>query len=80
MTSTTIRDIAKASGLSIGTVSRGLRNQAGLSEDTRQVVRDTAVRLGYDFKLDNEPVPGFSATDTATTAALVLQLGTKTVP
>ncbi|MDH0866047.1 LacI family DNA-binding transcriptional regulator [Mitsuaria sp. GD03876] len=49
MSSVTIRDIAKASGLSIGTVSRGLRNQSGLSESTRQVVRETALRLGYDF-------------------------------
>nr|WP_297531676.1 LacI family DNA-binding transcriptional regulator [uncultured Roseateles sp.] len=49
MSSITIRDIAKAAGLSIGTVSRGLRNQSGLSEETRQVVRDTALRLGYDF-------------------------------
>ena len=48
MSSITIRDIAKAAGLSIGTVSRGLRNQSGLSEQTRQIVRETAMRLGYD--------------------------------
>lgn len=49
MSTVTIRDIAKASGLSIGTVSRGLRNQTGLSDDTRQAVRDLAQRMGYDF-------------------------------
>lgn len=49
MNPVTIRDIAKASGLSIGTVSRGLRNQAGLSEATRQLVREAALRMGYDF-------------------------------
>ncbi|SEL82699.1 transcriptional regulator, LacI family [Roseateles sp. YR242] len=49
MSSVTIRDIAKASGLSIGTVSRGLRNQAGLSEGTRQIVHEWAVRMGYDL-------------------------------
>ncbi|ALV05249.1 LacI family DNA-binding transcriptional regulator [Roseateles depolymerans] len=49
MSSVTIRDIAKASGLSIGTVSRGLRNQGGLSDATRQIVQDWAARLGYDL-------------------------------
>lgn len=39
--------------------------------------RHLGVRLGYDFKFDNEPVSGFETTDTATTAALVLQLGKK---
>lgn len=37
--------------------------------------RHLGLRLGYDLKLDNEPVAGFGATDTATTASLVLQLG-----
>lgn len=49
MSPVTIRDIAKASGLSIGTVSRGLRNQGGLSDATRQRVRDVAQQMGYDF-------------------------------
>jgi putative salt-induced outer membrane protein YdiY len=35
------------------------------------------LRLGYDLKFDHEPVAGFGTTDTATTAALVLQLGKK---
>jgi putative salt-induced outer membrane protein YdiY len=42
--------------------------------------RHLGVRLGYDFKFDNEPVPGFSSTDTATTAGLVFQLGKKETP
>jgi putative salt-induced outer membrane protein len=37
--------------------------------------RHLGLRLGYDLKYDHEPVPGFGATDTSTTAALVLQLG-----
>ena len=45
----TIRDIAQATGLSIGTVSRALKNQAGMTEVTRNKVRDAALRLGYDF-------------------------------
>lgn len=39
--------------------------------------RHLGVRLGYDFKFDNEPVSGFNSTDTATTAALIVQLGKK---
>ncbi|MEY2890391.1 MAG: hypothetical protein RJA98_299 [Pseudomonadota bacterium] len=44
----TIRDIADAAGVSIGTVSRALKNQRGLSDDTRKQVRDVARQLGYD--------------------------------
>ena len=49
MSQATMRDIAAASGLSIGTVSRALKNQGGMTEETRSLVRDTALRLGYDF-------------------------------
>jgi DNA-binding LacI/PurR family transcriptional regulator len=45
----TLRDIAGETGLSIGTVSRALKNQAGMTEATRKTVRDAALRLGYDF-------------------------------
>jgi DNA-binding LacI/PurR family transcriptional regulator len=45
----TLRDIAEATGLSIGTVSRALKNQSGMTELTRSKVRETALRLGYDF-------------------------------
>jgi len=45
----TLRDIAEVTGLSIGTVSRALKNQAGMTELTRDKVRDAAIRLGYDF-------------------------------
>lgn len=48
MSQVTIRDIAEAIGLSIGTVSRALKNQAGMTEVTRNKVREAAVRLGYD--------------------------------
>ncbi|CAN7163646.1 LacI family DNA-binding transcriptional regulator [Paraburkholderia sp. SIMBA_054] len=45
---TTIRDVARAASVSIGTVSRALKNQPGLSETTRERVVETARRLGYD--------------------------------
>lgn len=46
---TTIRDIAQATGLSSGTVSRALKDQAGLTEATRERVRAAALELGYDL-------------------------------
>jgi LacI family transcriptional regulator, repressor for deo operon, udp, cdd, tsx, nupC, and nupG len=44
----TIRDVAKRAGVSIGTVSRALKNQTGLTEETRQQVLRSALELGYD--------------------------------
>ncbi len=47
--SATIRDIAHATHLSVGTVSRALKNQSGLTEVTRAKVHQCARELGYDF-------------------------------
>ena len=44
----TVRDIAQAAGVSVGTVSRALKNQRGLSDDTRRLIRRVARELGYD--------------------------------
>lgn len=44
----TIRDVAEKAGVSIGTVSRALKNQRGLSDETRRHVRNIARELGYD--------------------------------
>ena len=49
MSGATIRDIAAAAGVSIGTVSRALKNQRGLSDETRRQVRRVARELGYDL-------------------------------
>jgi DNA-binding LacI/PurR family transcriptional regulator len=45
---TTIRDVAQAANVSIGTVSRALKNQPGLSESTRSRIVEVARALGYD--------------------------------
>ncbi|WP_322051163.1 LacI family DNA-binding transcriptional regulator [Paraburkholderia bannensis] len=45
---TTIRDVAQAANVSIGTVSRALKNQPGLSEATRTRIVEVARTLGYD--------------------------------
>jgi DNA-binding LacI/PurR family transcriptional regulator len=47
--SVTVRDLARAAGCSIGTVSRALKNQPGLAEPTRARILSTARELGYDF-------------------------------
>jgi LacI family transcriptional regulator, repressor for deo operon, udp, cdd, tsx, nupC, and nupG len=44
----TIRDIANRAGVSVGTVSRALNNQTGLSAETRQRIHDAAKDLDYD--------------------------------
>ncbi|HEY1231537.1 MAG TPA: LacI family DNA-binding transcriptional regulator [Ramlibacter sp.] len=49
MSQVTLRDIAAETGLSIGTVSRALKNQAGMTESSRNKVREAALRMGYDF-------------------------------
>lgn len=45
----TIRDIARETGYSIGTVSRALKNQDGLTDKTRARICAVARELGYDF-------------------------------
>jgi len=44
-----IKDIADESGVSIGAVSRALKGQPGLSDETRQRVLSIAKTKGYDF-------------------------------
>ncbi|POP42622.1 LacI family transcriptional regulator [Superficieibacter electus] len=44
-----IRDIAQACGVSVGAVSRALKGQPGLREETRQRIIAIAEQQGYDF-------------------------------
>ncbi|MFZ6678368.1 LacI family DNA-binding transcriptional regulator [Undibacterium sp. Tian12W] len=45
----TIRDLAVATGFSVGTISRALKNQTGLTEATRVLVFNAAQEMGYDL-------------------------------
>jgi len=45
----TIRELARAANVSIGTVSRALKGQPGLSEQTRAEVLRVAQQMGYDL-------------------------------
>lgn len=47
----TIKDIAKESGYAVGTVSRVLNNQSGVSEEARRKVMEIVEK--YDFRLNN---------------------------
>ena len=44
-----MRDVAKAAGVSPMTVSRALRGDTMVNQKTRDMVRDTATRLGYVY-------------------------------
>lgn len=46
---TRIKDIAAACGVSIAAVSRALKGQPGLGEETRQRILTIAQAEGYDF-------------------------------
>ena len=43
----TLRDIANATGYSVNTVSKALRDMPDLSEQTKNTIRETAQRMGY---------------------------------
>jgi DNA-binding LacI/PurR family transcriptional regulator len=45
----TIRKLALAANVSIGTVSRALKGQSGLSEQTRGEILKLAAEMGYDL-------------------------------
>jgi LacI family transcriptional regulator len=47
---TTIKDIANKLGIAVSTVSKGLNNASDISEETRQLVLDTAIEMGYTSK------------------------------
>lgn len=46
----TIKDIADRLGIAVSTVSKGLNNASDISDETRQMVLDTAIELGYTPK------------------------------
>lgn len=46
----TIKDIANKLGIAVSTVSKGLNGASDISNDTRQLVLDTAVEMGYSSK------------------------------
>lgn len=50
----TIKDIAKELNISVSTVSKGLNGASDVSSETRRMILDTAIKLGYILK-QNRP-------------------------
>ena len=46
----TIKDIANKLGIAVSTVSKGLNGAHDISDETRQLVLDTAIEMGYSTK------------------------------
>lgn len=65
---TSIRDVAKDTGLSIATVSRVINNSANVNEKTRQQVLDACDRLAY---LPNSAARALSTSRSKTIAAII---------
>lgn len=51
----TIKEIANRLGIAVSTVSKGLNGASDISEETRQMVLDTAVEMGYTTKKMRKP-------------------------
>ncbi len=58
----TMRDIAKAQGVSVVTVSNALMGKRGVSEELRQKIFETAKKLGYDISRPEKKTEERSAT------------------
>ncbi|MCI1955098.1 MAG: LacI family transcriptional regulator [Oscillospiraceae bacterium] len=54
---TTIRDIAEKLNLSVSTVSKGLNGASDVSDETRRLVLDTALKMGYAPKQARAAAP-----------------------
>src|SRR4030067_3572047 len=55
---TTVKDIAKAAGVSIGTVSRALNNGKGMTQETRERILSISKRLNYQPNLQARGLVG----------------------
>ena len=53
-----MKDIAKACGVSVATVSKALSGQPDIGEQTRELICKTAESLGYMTNSAARPVPG----------------------
>ena len=51
----TIKDIANKLGIAVSTVSKGLNGAHDISDETRQLVLDTAIEMGYSTKKMRKP-------------------------
>ena len=71
----TLTDVAREAGVSAATVDRVLNNRAGVRGRTREVVIETARRLGY---ISTDSGPARPATSSVVRLDFVLPVGTNT--
>ncbi|GAA0259870.1 LacI family DNA-binding transcriptional regulator [Cryptosporangium japonicum] len=78
----TIRDVAAAAGVSVGTASKALNDRGTLRAETRQRVRDAADRLGFEanavartLKVGRTYTVGMITTDSIGRFSIPLMLG-----
>jgi len=45
-----MKDIAEIVGVSVNTVSQALSNKPGVNKRTRDLIAETAVKLGYEYE------------------------------
>jgi LacI family transcriptional regulator len=74
----TLIDVAREAGVSPATVDRVLNQRAGVRERTREIVLETAMRLGYIGNGAETTSAAASASETAIKLDFVLPAGTNT--
>ena len=68
--SVTLRDVAKAAGVSLGTASQALNNRPHVAPETRARVLDAARSLGYPIKDAPPSADGLKVIGLLTTSPL----------
>jgi len=64
-----MKDIAEIVGVSVNTVSQALSNKPGVNKKTRDLIVETAVRLGYEY--ENGLSPGSKNSSKGTIGFLI---------
>ena len=73
---TTIRDVAKAAGVSVSTVSRALNGYQDVNEKTRRRIQETSRQLGY---IPNQSAKNLSSKTAKNVALLISGIATEEI-
>jgi len=72
----TLTDVAREAGVSTATVDRVLNNRSGVRSRTREIVLETAQRLGYIAEGPNGPLPAHAPVGETVRLDFILPAGT----